>query len=159
MRKILIAVDGSQCAAKAVEYAGLQFSELSNLRITLLHVLPYLATSLWDDGHILSRKERDERKKIADEWMDAQRKKAEPILRNAIELLVKKGIVDSQIETKTISDSSDTADSILEETRLGGYQMLLLGRCGHSAGKHFLAGSVTNKIIARGAGTAVCVVE
>lgn len=159
MRKILIAVDGSGYAAKALEYAGQQFSGMSDLRITLLHVLSYLAASLWDDGHILSKQERDERNKVADKWMDTQRQKAEPILRGAVAALVKRGIMETQIETKTISDSTDIADSIIEETRSGGYQMLVLGRCGLTAAKRFLMGSVTNKIIDRGAGTAVCVVE
>ncbi len=159
MRKVLIAVDGSRCALKAVDYAGRQFSGLNDLQITLLYVLPYLSTSLWDDGHILTREEREARKRVVDTWVKNQKTKAEPIFSAAIETLTKKGIAPEQIETKTISDSTDVAESILEEARDGNYQTLVVGRCGMTATKRFLMGSVATKIINRGAGTAVCVVE
>jgi nucleotide-binding universal stress UspA family protein len=159
MRKILVAVDGSECALKAVDFVGRQFSAIGDVRITLLHVLPYLATSLWDDGHILTKQEIEERKKVADKWMENQQQKAESIFSSAIEALTKRGINPARIETKTISDSTDTAESVLEETRNGGYDMLMVGRCGLTAAKRFLMGSVTTKIINHGAGTAICVVE
>lgn len=160
MRKILIAIDGSKCAAKAVDYAGRMFSGMEDhVRITLLHVLPYLATSLWDDGHILTKQEREARKKVVDLWTKNQQAKVEPIFAAAMGMLVKRGIQPEQIETKTISDSADIADSILEETRDGGYQTLVVGRCGLTAAKRVIMGSVTNKIINHGAGAAICVVE
>jgi nucleotide-binding universal stress UspA family protein len=159
MRKIIIAVDGSPCALKAVDYTARQFSGITDVRITLLHVLPYLATSLWDDGHILTKEEREARKKVVDTWTRNQQQRAEPIFREAVQTLTRKGILPEQIETKTISDSSDVAESILEETRNGGYQTLVVGRRGVTAAKRFLMGSVTNKVINQGAGSAICVVE
>ncbi|MCL5022862.1 MAG: universal stress protein [Nitrospirae bacterium] len=159
MRRILIAVDGSECALKAVAYAAGQFSWSSDARITVLYVLPYLATSLWDDGHILTTQEREERKKVAQRWMETQRQKAGPLLQAAVETLRQGGIETDRIETKMISDSTDTADSILEETRNGNYRMLILGRCGHTGARRLLMGSVTTKILNHGAGTAICVVE
>ncbi len=159
MRKILIAVDGSPCALKAVDYTAQYFSCIQELRITVLHVLPYLATSLWDDGHILTKEEQDARKKVVDTWTRNQKMRAEPIFREAVAVLIGKGISPEQIETKTISDSSDVADSILEETRNGGFQTLVVGRCGETAAKRFLIGSVTSKIISHGAGITVCIVE
>src|SRR5512139_3600970 len=128
MKKILLAIDGSECAKKAVAYVGEQFSNMKDLKITLLHVLPYLATSLWDDGHILSEEERNERKKVVDRWMKNQQLKLEPMFTNAGGILTKGGIKPEQIETKAITDSMDVADSILEEARNGGYQTLVLGR-------------------------------
>ncbi|HUO78039.1 MAG TPA: universal stress protein, partial [Thermodesulfovibrionales bacterium] len=83
MKKILLAIDGSECAKKAVAYVGEQFSNIKDLKITLLHVLPYLATSLWDDGHILTEEERNERKKVVDRWMKNQQLKLEPMFTNA----------------------------------------------------------------------------
>jgi nucleotide-binding universal stress UspA family protein len=159
MRKIAVAIDGSKCAAKAVDYTGRMFSGMDDLRITLLHVLPYLATSLWDDGHILTKQEREARKEVVGVWAKNQEARAEPIFAAARDILTKRGIRPEQIETKTISDSTDIADSILEETRDGGYQTLVVGRSGLTAAKRVLMGSVTNKIISRGAGTAICVVE
>jgi len=159
MKKMLIAIDGSDCSLRAVEYAGRQFSGMSDLQVTLLHVLPYPPAPLWDDGHIPTREEKEDRARAIERWLVGQRAKAEPLFEKAIDILVGAGISRTQLAKKTISDSSDVADSILEETRDGGYLTLVVGRCGHSAVKKYLMGSVTTKIINHGAGVAVCVAE
>ncbi len=156
---MLIAIDGSNCSLRAIEYAGRQFSGVIDLHITLLHVLPYPPARLWDDGHIPTKKEKAEREREIDRWLMDQRAKTEPLFDKALSVLVEAGISRTQLTTKTISDSSDIADSILEETNDGGYQTLVVGRCGISAVKDFLMGSVTTKIINRGTRAAVCVVE
>jgi nucleotide-binding universal stress UspA family protein len=159
MNKMLIAIDGSQCAMRAVDYAGRQFSSNRDLRITLLHVLPYPPAPFWDDGHILSEVEKAARNSVIEKWLVNQRAKLEPLFKEAVDLLIGKGIGPEQIEKKSISDSTDVAASILEEARDGGYQTLLLGRCGLSASKRFLMGSVTTKVVNNGSGIAICIVE
>ncbi|MDA8241453.1 MAG: universal stress protein [Nitrospiraceae bacterium] len=156
---MLIAIDGSDCAKRAVEYVGRQFAANRDLRISLLHVLPYPPAPFWDDGHILSEAEKALRNQVIEKWLTNQRTKLEPLFKEAAEILISQGIKPEQIEKKSISDSTDIAESILEETRDGGYQTLVLGRCGLSASKRFLMGSVTTKIINHGAGIAICVVE
>ncbi len=159
MNKMLIGIDGSDCAKGAVEYVGRQFAANRDLRISLLHVLPYPPAPFWDDGHILSEAEKALRNQVIEKWLANQRAKLEPLFKEAAEILISQGIKPEQIEKKSISDSTDIAESILEETRDGGYQTLVLGRCGLSASKRFLMGSVTTKIINHGAGIAICVVE
>jgi len=159
MNKMLVAIDGSQCAMRAVDYAGRQFSGNRDLRITLLHVLPYPPAPFWDDGHVLSEQEKAARNSVIEKWLVNQRAKLEPLFKEAVELLIGQGIGPEQIEKKSISDSTDVAESILEEARDGGYQTLILGRCGLSASKRFLMGSVTTKIVNNGSGIAICIVE
>jgi len=159
VNKMLIGIDGSDCAKGAVEYVGRQFAANRDLRISLLHVLPYPPAPFWDDGHILSEAEKALRNQVIEKWLANQRAKLEPLFKEAAEILISQGIKPEQIEKKSISDSTDIAESILEETRDGGYQTLVLGRCGLSASKRFLMGSVTTKIINHGAGIAICVVE
>ena len=159
MKKMLIAIDGSQCALKAVDYVGRQFSGVDDLLITLLHVLPYPPAPLWDDGHIPTKEEKEGRDNAIETWLKVQRSKAEGIFGKAVDILTSNGFSAHQIEKKTVSDSTDVASSILEETRDKGYQTLIVGRCGHSRTKQFIIGSVTMKIISHGAGVAICVVE
>ncbi len=159
MKKILIAVDGSNDALKAVDYVGHLFAGMDALRITLLHVIPYLPTSFWDDGHVLNKEERESRKRVVDTWIRNQQQRVDPIFRSATETLEKRGIQAEQIETKGISDSADVAESILEEARDGKYQTLVLGRRGLSPARRIFMGSVTTKIINHGAGIAISVVE
>jgi nucleotide-binding universal stress UspA family protein len=159
LNRLLIAIDGSECSKGAVEYVGRQFSVNRDLRITLLHVLPYPPAPFWDDGHILSETEKTSRNRVIEKWLANQRAKLDPLFSEAVGILISQGIKPEQIEKKSISDSTDIAESILEEARDGGYQTLVLGRCGLSASKRFLMGSVTTKIINHGAGIAICVVE
>lgn len=158
MNKMLIAIDGSDCCMKAVHYAGDHFHGIGDLQITLLHVLPMPAV-FWDEGHILSEKEREERRQFFSRWKEEQHRKFEPLFNEAVEILVRKGIKREQIAVKEASDTIDAADRILEETRSGGYQTLLLGHCVHDGASHFIRGSVTREIAHRGAGATLSIVE
>ncbi len=159
MRKILVAIDGSECASRAIEYCGKQFSGMSDLSLILFHVLPNIPPRFWDDGHILTKEEKEARLGVVNKWLENQKLATEPMFRGAIEVLTRGGIHPDRIETKTIYDSTDAAASILEEARDGGYLTLVLGRCGFSWIGERLLGSTTSRIIQQGAGLAICVVE
>ncbi|MEJ2683618.1 MAG: universal stress protein [Candidatus Sulfobium sp.] len=159
MKKMLIAIDGSDNAMKAVEYVARQFSGMNGLSLTILHVLPYPPAPLWDDGHIPTEEESAIRAKYLDRWLKNEKAKLGPVFDRAVQILTERAIKSENIRTKSISDSIDVAGSILEEARDGGYDTLVLGRRGLSPAKHFLMGSVTSKIINHGAGIAICVVE
>jgi len=159
MEKMLIAFDGSDCSFRAVDYSGRHFSCLQDLRVVLLHVIPYPPAPLWDDGHIPGSEEKEFRDRLLSQWLTDQKTRFEELFRQAIKILTDKGISPDRIEIKSISDSVDAAESILEEARDGGYQTIVMGRRGLSRAKRLFIGSVTNKIIGQGAGITVCVVE
>jgi nucleotide-binding universal stress UspA family protein len=159
MRRILVAIDGSKHSFRVIEYCGKQFSGMSDLSLTLFHVLPNLPTRFWDDGHILTKKEKEARQRVVNKWMENQKLATEPMLRDAMEGLTRACIPQEQIETKTIPHSTNEVTSILEEARDGGYLTLVLGRYGLSWIDEHVLGSTTGKIIHRGAGLAICVVE
>ncbi len=159
MRKLLLAFDGSECAFSAVDYVGRQFASLHDLRVTIFHVLPGMPPRLWDDGHILSDKEREERCRVVDTWLSNQTLRMEPLFARAREMLIARGIMVDQIETKTKSDVADVAESILEEARTGGYLSLVIGRCGSHHKDRLFTGSTATSIINKGVGLAICVVE
>ncbi len=159
MRHLLLAFDGSECGFRAVDYVGEQFSGVGDLKVTLFHVLPNLPPYLWDDGHILSPAERAERKRVVEKCLESQRLRIEPLFGKARQMLIDRGMNAGQIETKTKSDVTDVAESILEEARTGGYLTLVVGRCGFSHKERYFTGSTTTSIINRGTGLAICVVE
>lgn len=159
MKKILVAVDGSDCSLKAVEYCGEMFKG-DDFSFTLFHVLPYVPPEIWDIGHILSDKEETERQAFIQKWLDSRIHQVEPIFQKGTGMLLRANVREDNIETKVVSDSTDVAGSILEEARNGHYTTLVLGRCGSTGGiREFLLGSTTSRIINRGAGLAICVVE
>ncbi len=59
--KLLIALDSSEGAWRAVEYVAETFGKTPDVQVTLLHILSGLPPALWDDGHILGDKERQGR--------------------------------------------------------------------------------------------------
>jgi len=160
MKKVLVAIDGSEGALRAVDYVGRQFAGTADLQITLFHVSPGIPPELWDDGHILSEEEKADRKRVLDKWLNNQKLQLKSIFQPAVEMLTKRGIEAKQIETKTASETvKNTPECILTEAKTGGYLTLVMGRCGLHRTAHALLGSIVSRIINRGAGTAVCVVE
>jgi nucleotide-binding universal stress UspA family protein len=157
MNKILIALDDSKNAMKAVEYAANQFGRTNDIEISLVHVLPNLPAIFWDEGHILSEDEKRERQKVVDKWLVSQKAKMEPLFDKAMGLFAAKGFLPSNIRSKFLSDSTDTADSILEEAKDGSYQTIVMGRSHHSP-KHVL-GTVAGKIASHASGMVVTIVE
>jgi hypothetical protein len=154
---MLIALDDSTSAMRAVEYAAQQFGGDGDIEVGLVHVLPNLPAIFWDEGHILSEEEKKERKRVVDKWIADRKARMEPVFRTAAEILSKHGIKGGQVRTKSISDSTDVALTILEEAKDAGCQTVIVGRCDRSS-KHVL-GSVSGKIVNLGAGIAVTVVE
>lgn len=159
MKKILVAVDESEGALKTADSIGKLFSGATDLRITVLHVIPNLPAPLWDDGHILTEEEREARKQVIDKWLDNQKLKLAHMFDKVVEKLTSYGISPDAIETKTVSDTLDVAEKILFEAKDGGYHMLALGRHGYSKTKRLVMGSVATAVINHGAGLTVCVVE
>ena len=159
MRKILVAIDGSEEALKAVDYAGQQFQGISDLQLTLFHVSPGVPPELWDDGHILTEAEKAARKEVLDKWLSNQKLELQSVFQPAVEILVKRGMNSGQIETKSASESvRNTPECILAEARTGGYLTVVMGRCGLHRTAHAVLGSVVGTVIHRGAGIAACVV-
>jgi nucleotide-binding universal stress UspA family protein len=159
MKKVLIAVDDSEGSLKAVEHVARQFVGMSDLQITLFHVLLGEPPQFCDDGHLLTEEERKDRKMVIEKWVTNQKTRLEPIFQKAIETLTRGGILHDQIVTKFTSESIDVIPQcILAETKAGGYQTLVIGRCSRSRTMHFLLGSIANQIVSAGEGLAVCVV-
>jgi nucleotide-binding universal stress UspA family protein len=159
MKKVLVAVDDSPNALKAVEYVAQHFAGIKDLEVGLAHVLPNLPAIFWDEGHILSEEEKTERRKVVDTWLGGRKALMEPVFQKTVQMLVGKGIQASQIKTKFISDSTDPAESLLEEAKDFGYQTIVLGRRKKPEGKVFAMGTVASKIILHGSGMAVTIVE
>ena len=160
MKKILVAIDESENALKAVDFTGRLFAGMGDVQITLFHVLPDFPPAFWDDGHILNASEKAARQDVIRKWQSNQQLKLDPIFKKAAERLENSGVSKTRITTKSIVETLDVvADCIVEEARTGGYQMLIMGRHGYSRTKRLIMGSVTNAVINHGSGLAVCIVE
>jgi nucleotide-binding universal stress UspA family protein len=159
MKKILIAVDGSESSFKAVAYASVQFAGISDLHITLFHVLQGLPPEFWDAGHIFSDAENVAKKKLVDKWLANQKQQFEPDMQKAREMLTRQGIKPEQIDITYVCEPiAMVPECILAEAQKGSYQTLVIGRCGKHHVKHLLLGDTASNVVNYGTGLAICVV-
>jgi nucleotide-binding universal stress UspA family protein len=154
---LLIALDKSEGAWHAVEYVAKTFGQTPGVEITLLHILSGLPPAFWDDGHILSEKERENRQRLVANWQADQEKQWQGLVTRAKDLLngAGLGIVHNKFKTKYY----DVAEDIVREAVEGGVDTIVMGRRGLGAAKSLLLGSVTNKVVQSSQGRAVIIVE
>jgi len=159
MRKMLVGIHDKTCSLRAVAYVMKQYPKPQDLDVTFVHVFPNLPAKFWDDGHLLSPQEKQERTKVIDTWIGNERDYIEPIIRGAMQELVKHGFPQERVHMKFVLGSADVADSLLDEALSGAFDTIVIGRCGIADGKHLLEGSVVTKLIHKAVGFAVCVVQ
>jgi len=132
--QILLALDGSENAMRAVDYVASTLGG-SGYKINLLHVIrgdleaeiPHL---------FFSKKSLKEAKKEIDEIFDKAKR-----------CLTAAGFKSDQINTKIVSGVRSRAGAIVQEARDGDYGTIVLGRRGLSKIQNFFMGRVSNKVI------------
>jgi nucleotide-binding universal stress UspA family protein len=155
--KLLIALDKSEGAWRAVEYVAQTFAQTPGVEVTLLHILSGLPPAFWDDGHILSEAERENRQRLVDSWQKDQEKQWQGLVTKAKGLLNGAGLatVHSDFKPKYY----DVAEGIVTEAVDRGVDTIVMGRQGVSAAKSLILGSITNKVVQNSQGRAVIIVE
>jgi nucleotide-binding universal stress UspA family protein len=155
--KLLIALDRSEGAWNAVEYVAKTFAQTPGVEVTLLHILAGLPPAFWDDGHILSEKERESRQRLVASWQADQEKQWQGLVTKATDLLKGAGL--TTVTSKFKPKYFDLAEDIVKEAVDGGFGTIVMGRRGMSATKSLLLGSITNKVVQNSRGQAVIIVE
>ena len=146
---ILAAVDESEYADRIVTHVAETLGPLAEVRVTLLNVMPAKPPAYWDDGHILDKSERAERKTVVKQWRWEYEEIMGGIFSKARGVLTKAGIPEERISTKMQTLRSGVARDILAEVDRGGYNILAFGRCG-SGVSPFDLGSRASKILRSG---------
>jgi len=135
-KKILLAFDGSENAARAVKFVGSLLGGL-DFEVSLFHVIRSNGEGLADHHHILSPREFTE---FASKEITYSLKAAKAEL---IQAGFKADKVSSQIVTKAVSRAGTIADKVKQED----FGTIVMGRRGHSNVRDFFIGRVTNKVI------------
>ena len=122
--KILVGLDPSEGAMKAVDYLG-SILDGTDLEITLFHAVRALDEEMFHD---------------AQESMES-------VFAEASTRLEKAGLSRGQITTRLAKGVRSRAGAIIEEALKGGYGTIVVGRRGISYVEEFSMGRVSNKII------------
>ena len=90
------------------------------MMITLFYVVPSVPPQFWDDGHILTPQERQDRQGVIDKWVENQKRVMEPHFEKAKKMLIDEHHFESrQVEGKMRSDVTSVAEAVVEEARSG----------------------------------------
>ena len=158
-RKLLIALDSSEGAWRAVEYVADTFGPTPGVQVTLLHILSSLPPAFWDDGHVLSEQEQESRQRLIGSWEAEQEKQWQGLVQKAHDRLVAAGIPKEAVADKFKPKYQDVAEDIINEATNGGYDTIVMGRRGLGLAKSLYLGSVTTKVVQHARGLVVTIVE
>jgi nucleotide-binding universal stress UspA family protein len=157
--KVIIALDSSEGAWRAVEYVAEAFGHTPGVQVTLLHVLSGLPPAFWDDGHILEDKEKESRQRLVAAWQKEQEKQWQGLVQKAHDRLTKAGVHKDAVLNNFKPKYFDVAEDILNEAEDGNFDTIVMGRRGMGMAKALLLGSVTHKVVQNAKSCAVIIVE
>ncbi len=147
-KEILIAVDDSENALRAVTYVGQLLGGASNFKITLLHIIPDP-----EDDYFPSQEEKIK-------WLSHYKKKTDALLDDYRQVMIREGFRSQDIAQRSAPLSYPSiAECILAECKNAGNTTIVVGRQGFSRSEEFLFGSISNKIVNHARNCTVWVVE
>ena len=141
-KKLLIAVDGSDQAMKAVAYTS-RMVPADSSEVTLFHVDPQIPESLWD-----MEQTPEWRTKLAPlrAWEIQQTRNMADFMESGKKLFLEAGFPEDAITLKARPKKVGIARDIIAEFAKG-YDAIVVGRIGVSAVQEILMGGTANKLI------------
>jgi len=149
-KRVLIAVDSSENALRAVDHTGFMLSG-TDCPVTIFQTMRHLR-------RFVPQEVLDEAPELEELWKTKAGQEIEPFMKKAKEVLVKAGVSESQISKKIVDGSRSAASDILEEARNNEYGTIVMGRRGISGVQEFFMGSVSSKVLQNSTGMAVWIV-
>jgi nucleotide-binding universal stress UspA family protein len=146
-QKILIAIDDSENALRAVEFVASSFSPQNS--VTLFSVLLDTAALCQMDSPGLTPLFKSQQSNFC-ALEDKKRELVGSALKQARQVLLEAGFAQERVRMKTEAKNKGVARDILNEAA-NGYNLIVLGRHGLSGIKDFFMGSISQKVI-NGAG-------
>ncbi len=143
-KKILIAIDSSENAARAVNFVAETFT--NDNKIILLSIVPRVASVCELDGDSLIPTFSIEQKTLC-QIEEEKEKSFKQALEQARESLQKTGFDEKHIIVKLSQQTRGVARDIVAEAHDSGVDIIVLGRRGLSGFKEFFLGSISQKVI------------
>lgn len=131
-KKVLVAVDGSPCATKAVKFVADMLGPLGNYQVKLVYVVRGGSAS------------------DADALVANGINETGPIFKPAVDILAAAGFAPENISTKVITGVLSRAGAIVNKAEKGGWGTIVVGRRGLSSVSDFFMGRVSNKVVHAG---------
>jgi nucleotide-binding universal stress UspA family protein len=147
-KNILIAVDESENARRAVSYVAQLLGGAEGFKVTVLHVIPRP-----EEDFFPNEQEKEQ-------WLKNYRDKIERTLKEHRDLLIKGGFEPQYVSTQSeLKYCPSMAECILAERDKTQYDTIVVGRQGLSRKERFLFGSISSKIVNHANNCAVWVIS
>jgi nucleotide-binding universal stress UspA family protein len=147
-KNILIAVDESENARRAVTYVGQFLGGIEGFKVTILHVIP-----IPEEDFFTTSNEREK-------WLRQHRGKVDSMLEDYREILIRAGFNPDDVSVRSpIRYCPSMAECILAERDETEYDTIVVGRHGLSRSEEFIFGSISSKIVNHARNCTVWVVE
>lgn len=162
---ILLVVDASEAAKRAVTYVARMVGRRQGFRLCLGHILPPLPAQLLEFGGaenpVEERRVGEPVETDRQQWIAAARKTAEPALNAARATLRKAGVPAGALETRFFDpvEGRDTAEEILKIARARKCHTVVIGRESLSWLRELVQGDLAEEVVRRGKGFTIWVVE
>jgi nucleotide-binding universal stress UspA family protein len=141
-KKILIAVDDSLHSKYAVQYSADLANLVNNLSFVLINVQPAISGYVLDEAN-RNLKAKSELQKLMKRYEAVSKK----VLDKNKEIMMRKGINESDIQTRSQRVKEGTAKDILNIAEEKPYDAIIMGRRGVSRIQKMFTGSLTSKIL------------
>jgi nucleotide-binding universal stress UspA family protein len=147
-KNILIAVDDSENARRAVFYVSQLLAGVKGFKILILHVI-----SQPEEDYFSTSAEKES-------WLSNYQLKVDVMLEEYRQILIREGFDPDDISVQsTLRYCPSLSECILAEQDKTRYSTLVVGRKGLSRSEEFLFGSISSKIVNHARNCTVWVVE
>ena len=149
-KHVLVAVDNSKNALRAVDHAGFMLSG-TDANVTLFH-------SKRDVRRFIPQAVLEEFPEVQKYWRQKAGEEIVPFMQKAKDRLLAAGLGETQITSRVVDGSRSAAADILNEAQSSGTGTIFLGLRGYSGVEDYKMGSVTRKVLNQAVDMAVSIV-
>ena len=149
-KNVLLAVDHSENAMRAVAHAGFMLAG-TDAKVTVFH-------SKRDLRRFVPEEVLEEFPGVKKFWQRKAGDVVAPYMKKALEILIQAGLAEDRISVKLVDGSRSAARDILKEAEEYTIGTIIIGRKGSSDVKDYSMGSITKKVLDGASDMAVCVV-
>ena len=147
-KNILIAVDESENARRAVSYVAELLGGVEGFEVTILHVIP-----LPEEDFFLTTSDKEK-------WLSQYRVKIDAMLEEYRQILIGEGFHPNDVSLRSPTRYCPSmAECIMAERDEREYGTIVVGRQGLSRTEEFIFGSISSKIVTHARNCTVWVVE